>query len=55
MEFLACTVRLIKYPPTYFVQLSYLFDATTGKNIWVDYLENHFWAPEAGILSLRLI
>lgn len=52
MEFLIYAVRLIKYPPMYFLQLSNPFDVTTGKNICVHYLENHIWAPEAGTLSV---
>lgn len=52
MELLICMVRLIKCPPTYFLQLPDPFDITTGKNIWVHYLENHIWAPEAGTLPV---
>lgn len=55
IKFLIYAVRLIKYPPMYFLQLLNPFDVTTGKNIWVHYLENHIWAPEAGALSLSLI
>lgn len=54
MEFSICTVRQIKCPPTYLLQLSDSFDITTGKSIWVHYLENHFWAPEAGTHSACL-
>lgn len=46
MQFSVCAVRLIRCPTTYFLQLSDLFDITTGKNIWAHYLENHFWALE---------